>query len=406
MAWRIDEALMRGFIDNRVKGKVTGELWFLNRDKPVILDLHGNPWRDLAGYLVSFHHTKPKAVDMDRFAPMQNGDAGDITASRKVKVPELPVEEFYKKSKLGVDVPYHWANCLYLEWYSERNGRVVIESVDYTITLEDGPAWTMSEEEEYEQGEKNQQAAVHFMNQITEAVQPDAVLPEQEDPPTSKIEKKADEEAARMDLLMDRIMARLEREGLDDGQFEIIMEEERERLRRESGEPEPEPLSHWEKLERDAMIREMNEAAQEALEQEETLPERKEHPLVKTCHELGSRLFHDVRDHRWLPDHALQEHPLNEVVFGVQCAGAKLAGALNPHFEDDDEWPPDPLFAGDTLVRLKKARTCLNDALMGLNDVDEQQLALPEWRSQARVEIEAIQKNVQQLIADIRSTLD
>ena len=27
--------------------------------------------------------------------------------------------------------PEHMANCLYLEWFSEANGRVVIESTDY-----------------------------------------------------------------------------------------------------------------------------------------------------------------------------------------------------------------------------------------------------------------------------------
>ena len=46
-------------------------------------------------------------------------------------------------------------------------------------------------------------------------------------------------------------------------------------------------------------------------------------------------------------------------------ASAKLAGALN-RGSCDEEWPPPPIFAGDTLVRLKKARGFLRDALAAL----------------------------------------
>lgn len=184
MAWRIDKALIHGFIDNREKGKVTGELWFAGRDQPVLLELDGNPWRDLAGYRVAFHHESPEAEDMDRFSDVQNGVVGDITASRKVKIPDLPIEEFYMKSKMGIEVPFHWANSLYLEWYSRFNGRVVLESVDYKITLEDGPTWIMSENEEYEQCVKNHDAAVNFMNRLTEAIEQTRQLPDEEDPST------------------------------------------------------------------------------------------------------------------------------------------------------------------------------------------------------------------------------
>ena len=35
----------------------------------------------------------------------------------------------------GETPPDHMANCLYLEWFSHRNGRVVVESTDYQLTL-------------------------------------------------------------------------------------------------------------------------------------------------------------------------------------------------------------------------------------------------------------------------------
>ncbi len=49
MAWRIDENVNRGEIDNRVKGIVSGKLWLAGYDKPVTLDLVGNACPDLAG---------------------------------------------------------------------------------------------------------------------------------------------------------------------------------------------------------------------------------------------------------------------------------------------------------------------------------------------------------------------
>src|SRR5688572_2285679 len=44
MAWRIDENVTRGEIDNRIPGRVTGRIWFVGREDPVVLTLIGNAW--------------------------------------------------------------------------------------------------------------------------------------------------------------------------------------------------------------------------------------------------------------------------------------------------------------------------------------------------------------------------
>jgi hypothetical protein len=85
-------------------------------------------------------------------------------------------------------------------------------------------------------------------------------------------------------------------------------------------------------------------------------------------------------------------------------AGAKLAGALGVHGEE--EWPPDPLFAGDALVRLKKAREHLRDAMAGLDGADEQSLATEPWRSRTRAEVEDTLVRVQRLIDEVREVLE
>ena len=124
MAWRIDEFLVKAELDNRIRGRVTGTLWFAGKENPVTLDLKGNPWRDLAGHKITVTNPSPKPFDRDGFADEQMGVVGDITASRKVRVPDCPMEEFLAGYKTGRKFTFHMANCLYLEWFSERNGRV------------------------------------------------------------------------------------------------------------------------------------------------------------------------------------------------------------------------------------------------------------------------------------------
>ena len=50
-------------------------------------------------------------------------------------------------SKREAKPPEHMANSLYLEWFSEANGRVVIESADYELTIS-APEWRMTPEED------------------------------------------------------------------------------------------------------------------------------------------------------------------------------------------------------------------------------------------------------------------
>ena len=54
MAFRIHDSVVRGEIDNRVKGVVRGRVWVEGRAEPVILELKGNAWPDLAGCLLTF----------------------------------------------------------------------------------------------------------------------------------------------------------------------------------------------------------------------------------------------------------------------------------------------------------------------------------------------------------------
>lgn len=151
MAFRIHDSVVCGEIDNRVKGTVRGKIWLEGRAKPVVLKLEGNAWPDLAGCLLKFTNPQKRIPHpgLDSLHVIQRGTIGDITASRKVRVFDIPTEEAYMMCKRGEKPPEHLANCLYLEWFSESNGRVVIESTDYTLNIS-APEWRMTPDENVE----------------------------------------------------------------------------------------------------------------------------------------------------------------------------------------------------------------------------------------------------------------
>jgi len=420
MAWRIDEQILRGEIDNRIRGRVTGRLWLIGRDEPVELALEGNAWRDVAGQRLHFRNPRPATVveeSLPQLAAVQRGQAGDITASRKVKVPDCTMDELHAFMDKKQPFPWHWGNSLYLEWYTEANGRVLIESVDFELELDPEAAWTMSEEEEHDQRVANERAMLASLNRLVEGLTDTHTAVEAneaDDAPTSRGEAEAEAEQARMDLLLDRVQARIERamETGDEPDYEVIMEEERARLRRERGEPEPEPPTPEDEATRGEWIAAMNAAAEEVLEHqaaEEWKDEQFEdrnHPLVERCGDLAMRWRREVTDRGWLGEDDSMEHPLHELVYGVMFAGPKLAGALNRTGDDDEDWPPPPIYAGSTLVRLKKARGYLLEALAGAETAVAQGLAEAAWLEAARRDILALLSELDALIREVRAVLE
>ena len=98
MAFRIHDSVVRGEIDNRMKGVVRGKIWVEGRAEPVVLKLKGNAWPDLAGCLLTFTNPLKRIshAHLDSLQPEQFGSIGDLTASRKVRVFDVPLEEALK----------------------------------------------------------------------------------------------------------------------------------------------------------------------------------------------------------------------------------------------------------------------------------------------------------------------
>jgi hypothetical protein len=171
MAFRIHESVLRGEIDNRTKGIVRGKVWLAGKDEPVILELKGNAWPDLAGCLLTFTNPHKPVLDphIDSIRPLQQGGAGDITASRKVRVFDVPLEEALAMIRRDEKPPEHMANSLYCEWFSQANGRVVVESADYELTVS-APEWRLTPAENAERARQAAQGMVDFMQRLGEAV--------------------------------------------------------------------------------------------------------------------------------------------------------------------------------------------------------------------------------------------
>src|SRR6185503_15176819 len=96
---------------------------------------------------------------------------GDMTASRKVRVLDVPLEEAKQIAAKGKPIPDHLANALYLEWFSDANGRVVIESAGFTVEIS-APAWELTPEEEQTQIAATHQALRDWLERLDEIDEP------------------------------------------------------------------------------------------------------------------------------------------------------------------------------------------------------------------------------------------
>jgi hypothetical protein len=414
MIWRIDEHVVRGELDSRTKGRIIGRIWLLGRSEPLLLDLEGTPHRDLAGHRLSFTNPRPIPADLTGLSTTQTGVCGTITAARKTKVPQCSTEELMLLYANFRPMPWHWRNTLCLEWHDRRNGRVLIESSDYHLTVDPVAAWSISPAEEAGLAAANRIAINRHLAEFGRENLPDHPTavpqangdddPEDDDAPQSAAEAAADAATARMDLLTDRIGIRLEREGYDQAKFEIIIVEESARLRREYGDfnPPPDPA---EEIRLDflnpVMIDHPAAGSEYGLEAEDEEP----HPLLSRCTHLAIRLHEEADEGGWLPAKGPPEHPITELVSGVMNASSKLAGAFGMHQCADESWPPPPGMASSSLVRLKKTRACLRDALRALASADHERLGHAVWRVAVRAELTAIMTELGTLITEVRGIL-
>jgi len=173
MAWRPDKCITHGEIDNTVKGRVTGSIWLLGREQPMVLNLSGDAWPDVAGTKLTFVNPSPAPQpEYDEGLRLnQSGSVGDITASQKVKkftVPDAEWMQALKERRLH-EVPWKMKNALYLEWFSDYNGRVVVQTTEFKITISEH-LWEIDPDEHAAQQAINEADMDTYLEQLEKSL--------------------------------------------------------------------------------------------------------------------------------------------------------------------------------------------------------------------------------------------
>jgi hypothetical protein len=381
MAWRIEEAVAHGEIDNTVEGRTTGRIWLAGRDEPLILSLDGDCWRDLAGTRLEFENPSPRSVpDAEALDIDQAGIVGDMTASRKNKVPTVSDEEFHELYQNNREIPHEWRNTLYLEWFSEINGRVVIETASFKLTISPHE-WEMDEDAEEAQKLANLNSMRDFMAQVIRRRDPEGAEPDL----SEELDEFAWEERLKeSDRLTDAYQEVLEKYMEDsdseqkeafvmgwDGLLDALAERDEAGGEEEESIPTSGGYPDFDEEEPDAD----DFGDGEDDDEEECFPAEEDHPLQAQAQELAMRAMDLIqRD-------AEPGTPSHLLITNLLQVSGKLAGVL---YGGQSGYQPE---AGFVLAVLKRCLNWLNEAvgacqkLTALETDPDQRAALEHVRS-------------------------
>jgi len=396
MAWRLDTSVIKGEIDNRTPGIVSGRVWLVGRANPIVLKLKGNALRDMAGCLLSFINPTPTAGDQVSLDECQQGVAGDMTASRKVRIPEVPIEEMMKRMKANQPVPEHIGNVLYLEWFSEANGRVVIESAGYTVTIT-LPVWKMTGDQERAQRTANHEAMRNFLDRMTGGADKVEAYDFEDEGPMDefaweKFMKEADLRTDKYGELLDKYKDHPDRERIvaremgwtwvedmldarEHGTLEVDDQDGDDLV--EASDLEPNPLTEGKDWVRDEHG-------------------RPQHPLTLRAIKISMGLWHQCKDQGLSGETG--DEDLRNMIFQTQMTGAKLAGALNSlayRGEDVD--------AGFVVANLKRALQYLHKAVAAAGTVKARNLLPAQELKDYRASLFALREEILALMKRFRN---
>ena len=369
MALRLDNAVIRGEIDNTSRGNVRGRLWLVGREEPVVLDLRGDAWRDVAGTRLSFVNPHPEAQSAaEALQPRQKGFVGDITASRKVRV-ESDAEIELNLAAAGGRGSGEWCNSLYLEWFSEENGRVFIESADFEISVSEW-LWEMDEAAEEVQKTTNLHTMRGWLAGIIRRPEPDVL----DDDDFDDSEESWEESLKQSDRLSDAHMEALEKygeDGFDDERISFVMGWDHmlggDKSSSSVEEDDDDAEDDW--LPAADLMPDDGEGDGEGEFIDEDSPDC--HPLQKRSHDLVVRLLTEIDEERTENSQTSEgDTPLDRFIRNSMNISGKLAGALGIRgFGGSHN-------KGYTLAILRRCLNWANEALAALNELSES----PAWQ--------------------------
>ena len=80
-------------------------------------------------------------------------------------------DELIQRLTVGEKPPFTWRKCLYLEWYDNKNGRVVIQSTRLEVERLGERAFELTQEQWREQQKQSEQEISHFLAPIGDALE-------------------------------------------------------------------------------------------------------------------------------------------------------------------------------------------------------------------------------------------
>ena len=396
MAWRLHEHVLRGKIDNRTRGRVTGEIWLAGIDQPMALQLTGDCAPDLAGCELSFENPNPIPMTTRPPAAQQRGPAGDITAARKVRVFDVPSEEALAMCKRGETPPEHIANSVYLEWFSELSGRVVIENADYRLQISE-PAWRYAPEEIAERQRRIEDEETPFAIAITqegETQQWDEIRYEQ-------FLRESDARTERYGRLLEKYKDHPDSERIIAREMGWTWLEEALDQKDQEQEKEPQtPEAEFDTVDEDE-FEEDNELPppdpmRDGIDWVRDERGRISHPVKKRAGDALHLLLDELKAAGHFPEE--KDEQLAEFVSGFMILNAKLAGALGGLARGDDFLEP-----GLVIAWLKRVLEILNKTIAAADTVREKRF-LPEERfAYYRGELFVIRERILELITQLRA---
>jgi hypothetical protein len=399
MALRLDTAVIRGEIDNTTRGNVRGKLWLVGQAEPIVLDLRGDAWRDVAGSRITFTHPRPEAqAAAAALHPKQKGYVGDITASQKVKIEgeNEDLDGLFEEDDDDTEAASEWRNSLYVEWFSEENGRVFIESTDFEISVSEW-LWEMDAAAE----EAQKMANLHTMRGwLAGIIQRPEPKNDDDDEDFDDSEESWEASLKQSDRLSDAHMEALEKygmDGLDDDRVSFVMGWDH---RLGGGEGESEMADDGEAWKGEPDASDPQAFDEEGFDQWLLEEECKEqHPLQKRAHDLVIRLMTELDDERSENAETSDgDTALDRFIRNTMNISGKLAGALGMRGF------PGSRNKGYTLAILRRCLNWANEALSALNELVES----PAWQgrldllAEFRAELFALRDGMTDLRRELR----
>jgi hypothetical protein len=348
----------------------------------------------MAGSLLTFENPQPDEGDHTNLNPNQSGSVGDMTAARKVRVLDVSVEEACRLGKEGKPIPEHVGNCLYLEWYSEFNGRVVIESTDYNVEISE-KAWSPSDEDTEEQEEQSRTAMRDWMERLSNVEPEEEPYDPEEDKPMDEFQwekfmKDSDARTESFGKLMEKYLHHPDRDR-------IIAREMGWSWIEEAMDADDKGLFEDEKVDLD----DMPELEPNPLTEGVDWIRRKDghivHPLQHQAHEVAMNMWDDCGGKERIHDDC--DTDLVDMLSEAQILGAKLAGALNGlAYREAPDY-------GFVVAGLKRALPFVNDSIAATEKVQIKKLVEDTRLNRFRRELFEVREGILALMEGFRTRI-